>query len=74
MLMYSLDITHRYAFGVIICSVSLITVVSVLFGILLGMFGFRKNVDPIERTRLSHCGGIILLMYVGTHLFSNVHD
>ena len=47
-----------------ICSLSLITIVLVLVGVAFGMIGFKKNTSPSERTKLSHCGGIILLMYV----------
>ena len=54
--------TCRYAFGIIICSLSLVTVVLAIVGIVMGMVGFRKDVDPEQRTGLSHCGGIILLM------------
>ena len=54
----------RYAFGIVICSISLVTVLFVLVGVAFGMIGFRKNVDPSERSGLSHCGGIFLLMYV----------
>lgn len=61
---------YRYAFGIVICSVSLVTIVFVLIGVLFGMIGFRKNVDPSERSGLSHCGGILLLVGVGlTFLF-----
>ena len=52
----------RYAFGIVICSISLVTIVFVLIGVLCGMIGFRKNVDPSERSGLSHCGGILLLV------------
>ena len=45
-----------------ICSISLVTVVFVLTGVLFGMIGFRKSIDPSERSGLSHCGGILLLV------------
>lgn len=54
----------RYAFGIVICSISLFTILFVLLGVAFGMIGFRKNIDPQDRTRLSHCGGICLLVYV----------
>jgi len=55
-------IPSRYAFGVIICSLALITILLAVVGILLGMCGFRKNRDPDQRTKVSNCGGIFLLM------------
>lgn len=56
--------SYRYAFGIVICSISLVTILLVLIGVACGMIGFRKSVDPTERSGLSHCGGIFLLMYV----------
>lgn len=53
---------YRYAFGIIICSLALVTIILALVGIIMGMAGFRKNKDPDQRTKLSHCGGIFLLM------------
>jgi hypothetical protein len=66
-LIYPILFHCRYAFGIVICSISLVTIVFVLIGVLFGMIGFRKNVDPSERSGLSHCGGILLLVYVGHH-------
>lgn len=54
----------RYAVGIVICSISLFTILFVLLGVTFGMIGFRKNIDPQDRTRLSHCGGICLLVYI----------
>lgn len=48
-----------------ICSLTLITIALVWVGILLGLIGFRKDRYPYDRSNLSHCGGIILLMWVG---------
>ena len=59
---------YRYAFGIVICSLSLVTILFVLVGVVFGMIGFKKDADPSERTRLSHCGGIILLMYVSLNI------
>ena len=56
----------RYAFGVIICCLALVTVVVALLGIFLGMCGFRKNRDPDQRTGISHCGGVLLILYVNS--------
>ena len=52
----------RYALGIVICSLSLVTIVLALIGIVMGMAGFRKDRDPNQRTKLSHCGGIFLMM------------
>ena len=54
----------RYAVGIVICSISLFTILFVLLGVAFGMIGFRKNIDPQDRTQLSHCGGICLLVYI----------
>ena len=54
----------RYAVGIVICSISLFTILFVLLGVAFGMIGFRKNIDPPDRTRISHCGGICLLVYI----------
>ncbi|XP_064382780.1 prominin-1-like [Halichondria panicea] len=56
---------YRYAFGIVICSLTLITIALVWVGILLGLIGFRKDRYPYDRSNLSHCGGIILLISVG---------
>ena len=52
----------RYGFGIAVCSLALVTVVLVVVGIVMGVFGFRRDVRPYKRTGLSHCGGIFLLM------------
>lgn len=57
----------RYAFGIVICSLSLVTIVVALAGVVMGMCGFRKNKDPDQRSNLSHCGGIFLLLWVARH-------
>jgi prominin 1 len=56
---------YRYAFGVIICCLALLTVVLTLVGITLGVVGWKKDRSPDSRTRVSHCGGIILLVNIG---------
>lgn len=52
----------RYAFGIVVASLSLVVVLLVFVGVAMGLLGFRRNREPTERTRLSHCGGIILVM------------
>lgn len=53
----------RYAFGIIICCLALLTFVLTIVGIVLGVLGWRKDRSPDSRTKISHCGGIILLMW-----------
>jgi prominin 1 len=60
---------YRYAFGVIVCCLALTTVVLTLVGMILGVAGWRKDRSPDSRTRLSHCGGIVLLIDVGLTFF-----
>lgn len=62
MILYSFS--HRNLFGILICSISLLVIVSVLVGVALGLMGFKKGVQPHERTKLSHCGGVVLIKYV----------
>ena len=59
---YFLFIVIRYAFGIIICSLSLVIIILTWIGVLFGMIGFRKNRYPNDRSSLSHCGGVCLLM------------
>ena len=59
---YIVGVSLRYAFGVIICSLALVTIILAILGVLMGMCGFRKNRDPDQRTKLSHCGGICLIL------------
>ena len=63
----------RYAFGVIVCCLALTTVVLTLVGMILGVAGWRKDRSPDSRTRLSHCGGIVLLMWVANYQISRFH-
>lgn len=55
---------YRYAFGIIICCLALLTFVLTIVGIVLGVLGWRKDRSPDSRTKISHCGGIILLITV----------
>jgi prominin 1 len=56
---------YRYALGIIICCMALLSVVLTLVGIALGVVGWRKDRSPDSRTRVSHCGGIVLLVNIG---------
>ena len=58
----SLFLPNRYALGIIICCMALLSVVLTLVGIALGVVGWRKDRSPDSRTRVSHCGGIVLLV------------
>ncbi len=64
---------YRYAFGVIICCLALIVVILVVVGIVLGMIGFRRDRESFDRTGVSHCGGILLIMYVFSLQEIHVH-
>lgn len=62
-IMYTLlSSSLRYAFGIIICCLALLTMALTVVGIALGVLGWRKDRSPNSRTKVSHCGGIILLM------------
>ena len=52
----------RYAFGIVVASLSLVVVLLVLIGVVLGLVGFRRGREPTERTGLSHCGGVVLIV------------
>ena len=52
----------RYALGIVICSLAAVVVVVIFVGVLLGVIGFRRNREPDDRTNISNCGGIILMM------------
>jgi len=54
--------SFSYAFGIIICSLSLVTIVLMATGLICGIVGYRKDCNPEERSGLSHCGGIFLVM------------
>ena len=56
--------SDRYAFGIIVCSLSLVTIGLIWIGITCGLLGFKKGHTPSERSSLSNCGGIFLLMWV----------
>ena len=52
----------RYSFGVVVSCLSLVVVVLVLLGMLLGVIGWRPKKQPFDRTGVSHCGGRFLLV------------
>jgi len=56
-----IDQINRYAFSVVICSLTLIVIVVLIVGLLLGAIGFRRRTVPSDRTQLSNYGGIILI-------------
>ena len=55
-------VVSRYALGIVICSLSAVVVVVIFIGVLCGAIGFRRNREPDDRTALSNCGGITLLL------------
>lgn len=60
---------YRYVVGYAVASLACITVVLVLIGITLGLVGFRRDYRPYQRTWISHCGGIFLLIAVAFAMF-----
>ncbi|XP_065919097.1 prominin-1-A-like [Dysidea avara] len=59
--------TPRYAISVTICSLTLIVIIILIVGLLLGAVGFRRTTEPSDRTQSSHYGGITLI-YCGVPL------
>ncbi|XP_065919120.1 prominin-1-A-like isoform X2 [Dysidea avara] len=59
--------TSRYAVSIVICLLTVIVIIILVVGLLCGLFGFRRNTMPSERTWLSNCGGVTLL-YLGVPL------
>lgn len=57
--------SYRYGFGVAVCCLSMMVVILVLLGLLLGVIGWRRGRVPYDRTTISHCGGRFLLIAVG---------
>ncbi|XP_065919096.1 prominin-1-like isoform X2 [Dysidea avara] len=57
----------RYAVSVVICSQTLIVILILIVGLVLGATGFKRNTEPPNRTQLSHYGGITLI-YCGVPL------
>ena len=53
-----------YAISIVLCSLTLVVIVVLIVGLVFGAIGFRTKTEPEERTSLSNCGGIILLMLV----------
>ena len=58
----SLSLSVRYGLGVVVCCLALTTVVLTLVGVVLGVVGWSKDRSPDSRTKISHCGGIVLLV------------
>ena len=54
----------RYIVSIVICSLTLFVIVVLVFGLILGSCGFKKDKDPQDRSAMSNCGGIILMMLV----------
>ena len=63
-LLYALSIvcTYRYVFGLLFCILIILVIVAVSVGLICGVAGFRNDRLPYERTSLSNCGGICLLV------------
>ncbi|XP_065919137.1 prominin-1-A-like isoform X2 [Dysidea avara] len=55
--------TPRYAISILFCTLTLIVIVVLTLGLLLGAIGFRRNAKPFERTRISNCGGVTLIYF-----------
>ena len=59
---YTHTYSLRYSFGVGVACLSLVVVILVLVGMVLGVVGWRPKKQPFDRTRVSHCGGRFLLV------------
>ena len=53
---------YSYAISIVLCSLTLVVIVVLIVALVFGAIGFRTKTDPKDRTSLSNCGGIILLM------------
>ena len=58
----SLPPFSRYAVGIIISCSSIVVVIIVFIGLICGLCGFRTDRAPYERTDLSNCGGVTLIL------------
>ena len=54
---------NSYAVSIVMCSLTLIVIIILIVGLLLGAIGFRRNTDPPNRTKPSHYGGIMLIYW-----------
>ena len=57
------DQIYSYAVSVVICSQTLIVILILIVGLVLGATGFKRNTEPPNRTQLSHYGGITLIYW-----------
>jgi len=57
------DQIYSYVISIIMCSLTLIVIIILIVGLLLGAIGFRRNTDPPDRTQISHYGGITILYW-----------
>ena len=55
---------YSYAIGIAFCSLTLVVIVILIIGLVLGGMGFRRNTEPEDRSVISDWGGKILLMLV----------
>ena len=55
---------YSYAIGIAFCSLTLVVIVILIIGLVLGGLGFRRNIEPEDRSVISDWGGKILLMLV----------
>lgn len=55
---------YSYAIGIAFCSLTLVVIVILIIGLVLGGLGFRRNTEPEDRSVISDWGGKILLMLV----------
>ncbi|XP_065919451.1 prominin-1-A-like [Dysidea avara] len=61
--------TPRYVISILICSLTLIVILILIVGLVLGAIGFRRHTEPPDRTQLSHYGGITILYFGVTLMF-----
>ena len=55
---------HSYAISIVLCSLTLVVIVVLIVGLVLGSLGFRRDTDPQERNVVSNYGGNVLLLLV----------
>lgn len=53
-----------YAVGIVLCSLTLVVIVIIIVGLVMGGLGFRRDTEPQDRSAISDCGGKLLLMLV----------
>lgn len=54
-----------YGFVIVMCCFVLIVAVVIVAALICGIAGYRKDAVPWERSRVSHCGAVMLLIGVG---------